>query len=878
MALSLASPGINVREVDLTRGGINNTASLSAGIAAPFEKGPVNQVVTIQNENDLVNVFGKPSKNNYQYEYWYSASNFLSYGGSLKVVRCSGDNLNNSNAGVGVAATSELLIENYEDYQTSYSVGGNFYWASKDPGYWADGLQVCVIDNFADQVLTGINTASINVGYAATQEITSQIPGVGVVNDASGYIKGIVTGIGASTIDVKVLSVVSAAGTETSVEYTENGVYSFNSTDNVYFNGSLLVSGNPVVTVTRAGLSTYSAQTIGIGNTFTLFNKTNSTLIDNAGDSPTDSSTTSIFVASNTGITTASFILVDSEIMDVTSVVGNTIGVTRAAYGTTATSHNDNAVVSVFTVTPNHSNSVSVASSTATSFEISNVVNLTAEDLLLNQGSKEIMIVNSVITGSSSIPNSVIDWYNTQNLLDTSRGDSTTIAWRSVAPRPKTNQYVLGRGGNNDALHVVVIDSKKSNNISGSSQTILEKFTNLSKATDTQASPSQKIYYKNYIAENSQYIYAGASIGDNSDPQWNLDPVASKFSSGTTPQSETAGVWGTDATNVSYNVIGNKQFTLTNGKDYSGDNNIGGYEVSLNDLTDSYDKLSNETEVSLSFLLQGSASLGKEIEQAKANKLISIAEQRKDCVAFISPYREGVVNVTNTGAQLREVLSFFSPLTSSSYAVFDSGYQYVYDRFNQQFIYMPCSADSAGLCVRTDINQFPWYSPAGKTRGTLNFPIKLAYNPNQDDRDKLYAQRINPIISSPGSGIILFGDKTALTYQSAFDRINVRRLFITIEQAIKSAADAQLFEFNDSTTRANFINIVEPYLRDVRAKRGITDFLLVCDESNNTADVIDRNEFIADIYVKPARSINFIGLTFVATRTGVSFESIVGTV
>ena len=191
---------------------------------------------------------------------------------------------------------------------------------------------------------------------------------------------------------------------------------------------------------------------------------------------------------------------------------------------------------------------------------------------------------------------------------------------------------------------------------------------------------------------------------------------------------------------------------------------------------------------------------------------------------------------------------------------------------------MPCSSDIAGVCARTDINQFPWFSPAGKSRGSLKNAIKLTYNPGQADRDKLYANRVNPIITSPGAGIILFGDKTALAYQSAFDRINVRRLFIAIQQAIKSAADSQLFEFNDATTRANFVNIVEPYLRDVKIKRGITDFLLICDESNNTPDVIDRNEFIADIYVKPARSINFVGLTFVATRTGVSFDSIVGTV
>jgi phage tail sheath protein FI len=217
-------------------------------------------------------------------------------------------------------------------------------------------------------------------------------------------------------------------------------------------------------------------------------------------------------------------------------------------------------------------------------------------------------------------------------------------------------------------------------------------------------------------------------------------------------------------------------------------------------------------------------------------------------------------------------------LTSSSYAVFDTGYKYVYDRFNNQFRYVACNADVAGLMARTSINQYPWFSPAGASRGALNNAVKLAYNPSQAQRDTLYPKRINPIIFSPGAGIILFGDKTALSYTSAFDRINVRRLFLTIEASIERAARAQLFEFNDTITRANFVNIVEPYLRDVKSKRGITDFVVVCDESNNTPDVIDGNQFKADIYIKPARTINFIGLTFVATRTGVSFEEIIGTV
>ena len=719
MALRLASPGINVREVDLTRGGIQNTSTLTAGIAAPFAKGPVNEPVTIRTEDQLKQVFGTPSPNDYHYEYWYSASHFLSYGGSLSVVRANGDDLSNSNVAVGVASTA-LNIENFEDYQQSYSSSNAFYWAAKNPGYWAEGLKVCAIDNFADQVLAGVSTAEVAVGYGVTQAFSGVFPGIGTTSSRTGFLKGIITGVGNSEIYVRVLSKVEGS-TETALTYTENGIWAFNGT-----------------------------------------------------------TTLGIHTAGSSGVAT------------------------------------------------------------------------------------------------TLAPSSAKDWYNMQNLLDTANGDSVTVPWRSVAPRPTDNAYVTERGGSNDGLHVVVIDSKKSNNISGTPQTILEKFVNLSKAADTTISPSTKIYYKDYLALNSNYIYAGKSLGDVADTTVGTSPAAPGFTTAYNPPELSAGVWGQNAENSQYNSLGNVSTELIGGKDYDG--GIGGFEVTLSNIINAIDKFSNDTDVSIQYLLQGSASGSKEVEQAKANKLISIAEARKDCVAFISPNRGSLVNVASETVQLQNVLSFFSPLTSSSYAVFDSGYQYIYDRFNQDFVYMPCSADIAGLCVRTDINQFPWYSPAGKTRGSLAFAIKLAYNPSQNDRDQLYSQRVNPIISSPGSGIILFGDKTALSFQSAFDRINVRRLFIAVEQAVKGAADAQLFEFNDAATRANFINIVEPYLRDVQSKRGITDFLLVCDETNNTPDVIDRNEFVADIFIKPARSINYIGLTFVATRTGVSFETVVGTV
>ena len=282
----------------------------------------------------------------------------------------------------------------------------------------------------------------------------------------------------------------------------------------------------------------------------------------------------------------------------------------------------------------------------------------------------------------------------------------------------------------------------------------------------------------------------------------------------------------------------------------------------------------------------GSGSGTKSTVQAKANKIIAVAEQRKDALAFISPNRGsfisdgtvGTVTVNGDSQITQNVVQFYSPITSTTYAVFDSGYKYMYDRFSDTFRYVPLNGDIAGTCARNDLTQFPWFSPAGNARGAILNAVKLAYNPSKIQRDKLYSNRVNPIIFQPGDGIILFGDKTGFGKSSAFDRINVRRLFIYLEDAISAAARDQLFEFNDEITRTNFVNIVEPFLRDTQAKRGIFDYVVICDETNNTASVIDNNEFVADIFIKPARSINFIGLTFVATRTGVSFEEVIGNV
>jgi phage tail sheath protein FI len=291
-------------------------------------------------------------------------------------------------------------------------------------------------------------------------------------------------------------------------------------------------------------------------------------------------------------------------------------------------------------------------------------------------------------------------------------------------------------------------------------------------------------------------------------------------------------------------------------------------------LTNAYDKFKNAEEIDISLVLQGKARGGTHGHQLGNYLIDNIAEPRKDCVVLISPAKADVIN--NFGDESANTVDFRNALTSSSYGVMDGGYKYQYDRYNDVYRYVPYNGDVAGLMVRTDDTRDPWFSPAGFNRGILKNVIKNSYNPDKADRDILYKNGINPIVTFPGQGTILFGDKTLLAKPSAFDRINVRRLFIVLEKAIARAAKYTLFEFNDEFTRSQFRNMVEPFLRDVQGRRGIFDFQVVCDDTNNTGEVIDRNEFIGDIYIKPARSINFIQLNFIAVRTNVEFSEVVG--
>jgi len=801
MALNLVSPGVKIREVDLTVGGITAANNQVGAIAGPFQKGPVNVPILIETENDLLNVFGKPISSDSQYEYWLGASSYLSYGGVLRVVRCDGEKLNNANStGIGSTAATTLKIKSTEDYN-NLTTAPTWAWAARNPGSWANNLKVCVIDAAADQRLAITTSSNISVGFAVTATIDQTVAGIGTTTREQGILKGIITKVNAGSIDVKITAKSSGAGSTvfTETAYSEGSVNAFASSATIF------ITNNNGIGVSFSSLNT------GIG-TFSGVVSTGSSVMNPI------SSTTNF----PTGITTG------STIQSTTSGVlaSNT---TVAGFGTTSI----NAGVAQTTI---------LLSSNPTS-----------------AGTYTFGIYNN----NSSTTATASDWYNEQTLGLT----NATVYWKNIAPRPRTSQYASERSGRNDELHVVVVDDTGA--VTGTAGNILEKYTNLSKALDAKISPSEANYYKDIIANNSQYIFPGLAPSG----------VDTKFSTVSGVGSASDTTWGLVAQDNTFNCIGASIYNLTGGQDYSGISSVGGYSVGLSDVISAYRNFTNPAEYQINFLI-GGPSGGTSIQesQAKANELIAIAENRKDCVATISPHRSDVVNVANSDTQTNSIVTFFDPLTSSSYAVFDTGYKYVYDRFNNQFRYVACNADVAGLMARTSINQYPWFSPAGANRGALNNAVKLAYNPSQAQRDLLYPKRINPIIFSPGAGIILFGDKTAISYTSAFDRINVRRLFLTLESSIERAARAQLFEFNDTITRANFVNIVEPYLRDVKSKRGITDFVVVCDESNNTPDVIDGNQFKADIYIKPARSINFIGLTFVATRTGVSFEEIIGTV
>ncbi|AOO15171.1 tail sheath monomer [Cyanophage S-RIM12_Np_14_0310] len=748
MAVNQSSPGVVIQERDLTT--ITSLSTANVGVlAAPFELGPVEEIVNISTERELVEQFGKP--NDYNYEYWYTAAQYLNYGGVLKTVRVNSTALKNA-----VDTGSAPLIKNLTDYETTIESANNTWsWAAKTAGTKGNSIGVFVTDAGADQIAV--------------------IPAPGSGNEFE-FVN-----------DAAVSAASGAAGK--------------------VFKYSIVLTVTTVVGDFTPGVST----TIAISGS-------NETVNVLAWDPANKKLEIGLPAGGVTGI------VVDAQTITqgTNTAVIATAGIERKLY------------------------------------------------IAKDKGSIDFAAADSIEdtnTNAAAIT-SVRGEYDEREYLP-------GVKWVNTAPRPGTSQWATTAGGFRDELHVLVIDVDGA--ITGTAGALLERFIGVSKASDAKTSVGETNYYAEVIKQRSAYIYWGEhettlfnATATPADGNWGLTAAARQFNL----LRSTAGTVDYPAGRTTVGSASNATYyyRLANGADYTLSG--GTYSVSNSDVSTSYELVEDPESQTVDFILAGPSGPDDASAIAKVTSLVNIVEERRDCMVFVSPRRANVIGISNSTAATNNIIDFFDQLPSSSYAVYDSGYKYIYDKYNDVYRYVPCNGDVAGLCLQTTEVSEPWFSPAGFQRGNLRNAIKLAYTPNKTQRDRLYSARVNPIVSFPGQGVVLYGDKTAQGFASAFDRINVRRLFLTIERVISGAAKAQLFEQNDESQRALFLNIVEPYLRDVQGRRGVTDFLVKCDTQNNPPESVDRGEFYAEIFVKPTRTINYITLTFVATRTGVAFNEV----
>ena len=745
MAANQSSPGVVVQERDLTTITTLTTANTGV-IAAPFELGPVEEIKNIGTERELVATFGEP--NEYNYEYWYTAAQFLSYGGLLKAVRTDSSALKNA-----VDAGTAVKIKNLQDYETTYLNGTNSWkWAARTPGTKGNSIGIFITDAGADQIAV--------------------VPAPGSGNDHR-FVSG------------EALSATSGAAGKV-------------------FKYSILLTVESVVGSFAAG-STATISISGSAQTVDVL----------AYDADNGKIEIGIPSGGITGIiATGQTITQGSNTADISAS-----GIERRVY---------------------------IAKDKGS-------IDFAASDSIADTNSTAVSI------------SSVRVEYDEREYLPSQK-------WVNVAPRPGTSSFATANGGFRDEMHILVIDVD--GKITGNAGTLLERYIGVSKASDSKSSVGEANYYVEVIQQKSEYIY----WGEHETGLFDVDSDSGVFGGASTvsfdlflsPPGSTD--YPAGATTVGSKGNATFYYRLVNGADYA--IGSGEYTVAQGDVTTAYSLLEDPESQTIDFILTGPSGADDAAALAKITALVSIVEERRDCMLFVSPRRGNLIGVSSAATQTDNLIAFFDQLPSSNYMVFDSGYKYIYDKYNDVYRYVPCNGDIAGLCLQTTEVSEPWFSPAGFQRGVIRNAIKLAYTPNKTQRDRLYSARVNPIVSFPGQGIVLFGDKTAQGFASAFDRINVRRLFLTIERVISGAAKAQLFEQNDETQRGFFLNIVEPYLRDVQGRRGVTDFLVKCDESNNPPESVDRGEFNAEIYVKPTRTINYITLTFVATRTGVAFTEV----
>lgn len=806
------SPSVTVREIDLT----NVVPAVSTSIGAAVIEaawGPVMDVTTLDSENVMVQRFGKP--NNYNAANWFAAANFLSYSGHLLAVRSDTTNQRNAVSKLTGSVNAATIL-----------TGG-----------------------------AGYTQGTVTVVIAAPDTLPSSIAAIPVYSGGLGYSQSTVTvvipaPVAVGGVQATATAVVNELGTIVQIIITNPGS-GYSAPVNVTISGSSttpavlgetqLIDGSPGIQATAEAVVLPGALAEISGG------------LGGSGYTNGDSVTISAPTGTN-GVQAVATVLADGA----GAITGFTIVNPGAGYITAPT--------------------LSVATGTGADPMVAVLGGYIADIEITNPGSGYSTSPTVTIVGANTIPattgtasvvlggvkinnlGSYTDLFehgegvvgefaakypgSLGNSLRVSMADQASFAaWEYKGyfdAAPNTSDFARDKQSLGDELHVVVVD--RDGRWSGVAGTVLESYSYLSKASDARKQDGSSAYYKTVLNNQSSYVY------------WMDHPAI-----GTN--------WGTEANNTNYaslglipiyrDLIGGvDHFTATDGQRING-----------------FDLFTNDEELDVNLVIAGKAN------SIVANWVIqNLAEARKDCVAFVSPENAntGDVLIGNTSDLTEKIIEYRNKLTSSSYFVIDSGYKYQYDRYNDTYRWVPLNGDIAGLCARTDYTDDPWFSPAGLNRGQVKNVVRLAFSPRKTDRDNLYKSGVNPVVSFPGQGVVLYGDKTGLSKPSAFDRINVRRLFIVLEKAIATAAKYQLFEFNDDFTRATFRNMTEPFLRDVKGRRGIYDFRVVCDSSNNTPEVIDSNRFVADIYVKPGRSINFIQLNFIATRTGASFTEIAG--
>jgi len=831
MATSLISPGVEVREIDLTTI-VPSVSTTEGAIAGVFRWGPIEQRVLIDSETQLVNRFGKPT--NLNAETFFTAASFLAYGNRLYVSRAANTAGLTPSVTVSVEASNATVV--LDSGNTAGLEAGMLVISSANSGL-AVGATISSITNSTAFALTQASDAIANstgddVQFVTNTAFSAVANTAAVANLEYQIVKNethFTTKEGAFDSDVKFVArfpgelgnslKISVCGNSAGYTSTVN-LASSNATANITFtsgsNSALMTVNGTVAEATTLVGNFQTTDKIEVGNTLIGTQYLTVTAISNATST-----------SSGTRLDSVKSLVLDYENGNTTVTVssGNTANVLAGyVFTSTTAAANGLTVASVTNSTSFEVTTAPTANGTSVTATVNNPVPVFNTQYTISLEDRYTLAEDYTFASNNATLRTVNRYWEFFNLVD-------------AAPGQSDYQRQFGNSSvNSDEMHIVVTD--EGGKFTGVPGTVLEVYRAVSRATDAKTIDGASNHWKTVINDASQYLYAVNDI---------------------------SGAASQTAENLTSSTLDVVSYRMALGRDGRDEANI---QRSV--VTAAYDMFKSTEDVEVSLILTG-----KSTNYQLANYLIdNIAEIRKDCIVLVSPQKGDVVN--NVGQEADAIVSFRNNLRSTSYAVLDSGYKYMYDRYNDIYRWIPLNGDVAGLCVRTDSTNDAWWSPAGYNRGQIKNVVKLAFNPRQSERDTLYKNGINPVVTFPGQGTILFGDKTLLAKPSAFDRINVRRLFIVLEKAISRASKYTLFEFNDEFTRLQFKNLVVPYLRDIQGRRGITDFLVVCDGTNNTPEVIDRNEFVGDIYIKPNRSVNFIQLNFVAVRTGIAFSEVIG--